>query len=387
MQKENITSVVSEWLPEIEEVLLKSTSFHIGLYSTDSELLFSNDAFSALIKNAPCQSFINPTFEEILALDDSTHLIFDGFVTLGDFSSVNSSILAKIYRKDNKILIVGDVNSTQLVEQNRIMHQLNRDISNLQRKLINKTHTLENTLAKLQESENQLRDHAATKDKLFSIIAHDLRSPFNGILGFSELLIKNSSHYEAEKTERLLGHINTSAKNALTLLDNLLNWAKSQTGQIGFEPETITLSLLINESIELSKANARNKDITINFFEASEVVVHADQNMLKTVIRNLISNAIKFTNPNGKIDIYTIKNNSSVEVIVSDDGVGMDAKTQDSIFSLDTNISTTGTANEKGSGLGLILCKEFIEKHGGEICVESQLGEGSNFKFTLPLIN
>ena len=237
----------------------------------------------------------------------------------------------------------------------------------------------------LIKSEVELRELNATKDKLFSIIAHDLRSPFNNILGFSELLIENSNNYEAEETEKFLGFINLSAKNTLVLLDNLLNWAKSQTGQVKFKPEKLVLSSIVFETIELSKIIAIGKDISISQNKLDDTEVYADKDMLKTLLRNLISNAIKFTNPGGNISVSAKKEQSQVEIAVSDNGVGMNEETINKLFSIETNNTSIGTADEKGSGLGLILCKELVEKQGGKIWVESELGKGSIFKFILPM--
>ncbi|KUG24718.1 two-component system sensor histidine kinase [hydrocarbon metagenome] len=239
----------------------------------------------------------------------------------------------------------------------------------------------------LKERESQLRELNSTKDKLFSIIAHDLRSPFNAILGFSEMLIENSNDFNAAESEEYLGLINSSAKNTLILLDNLLTWAKSQTGTIIYKPEETNLHAIINEILEVSKSVAKIKNISINYTQTDVREVYADVNMLKTILRNLISNAIKYTHSNGEIAISAVQNQNNIEITVSDNGVGMSEETRNKLFEIDANITTTGTANEKGTGLGLILCKEFVEKHGGEIWVKSELGKGSALIFTLPLAN
>lgn len=250
-------------------------------------------------------------------------------------------------------------------------------------KLLHKNYTLERQRA--EENAAQLQELNATKDKLFSIIAHDLRSPFNNILGFSELLLENKNDNKVAKSEKYLGIINSSANNTLILLDNLLNWAQSQTGKISFNPKKIIFSNIILEIIKLKKSIAKAKNISLNYSSSDEIEVYADENMLKTILRNLISNAIKFTNSNGKIDVTALQNDNFIEIAVSDNGVGMNDETRKKLFDISTNITTKGTANEKGSGLGLILCKEFIEKHGGKIWIESEEGRGSIFKFTLPL--
>jgi PAS domain S-box-containing protein len=237
----------------------------------------------------------------------------------------------------------------------------------------------------LKERESQLRELNYTKDKLFSIIAHDLRSPFNAILGLSEQLIENIKEFEVAESEKYLQFINLSAKNTLILLDNLLSWVKSQTGKSIYKPDKIHLPEIVREIVEVSKSSAKIKDISLRYDYNIDFEVYADVNMLKTILRNLIFNAIKYTHSNGKIVIYTAQNQNNIEITVSDNGVGMSEETQSKLFRIDTNITTPGTANEKGSGLGLILCQEFVEKHGGKIWVESELGKGSAFTFSLPV--
>lgn len=239
----------------------------------------------------------------------------------------------------------------------------------------------------LNEKESQLRELISTKDKLFSIIAHDLRSPFNAILGFSKLLIEDTKDLEVDESKKQLKIINSSAKSTLILLDNLLNWSKAQTGQIIYKPQKANLSVIIREILEVSNSIAKLKNISLNYIQTDEIEVFADLDMLKTILRNLISNAVKYTHSNGKIDISAVRNQNNIKITVSDNGVGMSEDTRNKLFKIDTNVTTTGTLNEKGSGLGLVLCKEFVEKHSGVIWVESELGKGSAFVFSLPLDN
>lgn len=238
---------------------------------------------------------------------------------------------------------------------------------------------------KIQEDKLKLEELNKTKDKLFSIIAHDLRSPFNGILGFSELIINNLENLKATEIKKHIGIINSSSKNTLILLDNLLNWGKSQTGQIRFNPKKISIASIIRETIQTSNSSAKIKNISLNFNELKEVIVSADENMLLVVLRNLMSNAIKFTKVGGQINITVTYEYNQVKISTSDNGVGIKEEIRKNLFKTTTNTTSLGTENENGSGLGLILCKEFVEKHGGNIWVESKLGKGSDFKFTLPL--
>jgi PAS domain S-box-containing protein len=235
-----------------------------------------------------------------------------------------------------------------------------------------------------KKTENSLKELIATKDKLFSIIAHDLRSPFNGIIGFSELLIENSNDILLEDSEQYIKIINSSAKNTLILLDNLLNWAKSQTGQLSFNPEKILFSEVVHEIIALSKNIAKSKNIALECSCTDNLEIYVDVNMLNTVLRNLISNAIKFTNIGGHIKVSAASKQDHVEITISDNGIGINKEKCSELFSIASNTTTLGTADENGSGLGLVLCKEFIQKNNGDIWVESEENKGSNFIFTLP---
>jgi len=230
----------------------------------------------------------------------------------------------------------------------------------------------------------ELNELNASKDKFFSIIAHDLKNPFNTIIGFSEMLNEEIKSGDSTRIEKYSGMINTSAVQTLRLLENLLEWAKSQTGKILFNPIPINLSELFNEEFNMLNDMAKGKNIELKSSFPDDLTVLADKNMLKTILRNLISNAIKFTHKNGKVEVKAIIDNKQVEISVSDSGIGMTKETMAKLFRIDANLSTRGTENEKGTGIGLFLCKEFVEKHGGKIWVESESGKGSVFKFVLP---
>ncbi|WP_192877708.1 MULTISPECIES: sensor histidine kinase [Arenibacter] len=237
----------------------------------------------------------------------------------------------------------------------------------------------------IEQDKRKLEALNLTQNKLFSIIAHDLRSPFINILGLSDLLVGNIKDSDDPESEKYTELINSTAKNTLSLLDNLLNWAKSQTGELGFSPEKIRLSKVILEILELKMSLAKAKNISLNYSPTEEIELHTDKNILGTILRNLISNAIKFTNLDGHIEVVAKVNQNQVEISISDNGVGMDKETIHKIFDLSANLTSRGTANENGSGLGLVLCKEFVKKLDGHLWVESEEGKGSNFKFMLPL--
>ncbi len=231
----------------------------------------------------------------------------------------------------------------------------------------------------------ELLELNTSKDKFFSIIAHDLRNPFNTIIGFSEILKEEIKSGDPVKNERYIELINNSAIQTLKLLENLLEWANSQTGKILFNPVPIKLDEFLNEEVGMFNDMAARKNIELKSSITGNLTIMADKNMLKTILRNLISNAMKYTHKNGNVDVSARVKNKNVEVSVSDTGIGMTKDTMAKIFRIDTNLSIPGTENEKGTGLGLFLCKEFIEKNGGKIWVESESGKGSIFKFLLPL--
>ncbi len=263
--------------------------------------------------------------------------------------------------------------------------ELNKSLESQKDLLVLKNNDLEEKNQQIIDQAKELSQTLSTKDKLFSIIAHDLRSPFNSIIGFSDLLVTNVEVYDKAKIMRFAEQINNSAKPTLAILDNLLNWAKSQTGQLNYEPERIKLKSFYKEVDDIINSSASLKNITIiNDFERNEIEIFADKNMIKSVLFNLVSNAVKFTPINGKVTITALDKSDCIEITVADNGVGMSEERQNKLFKTEIPETTRGTASEPGSGLGLILCKEFVEKHGGKIWVESSHGEGSNFKFTLP---
>lgn len=236
----------------------------------------------------------------------------------------------------------------------------------------------------LKEREVKLRELNASKDKFFSIIAHDLKSPFNAILGFSDLLTEKTKEKDYEDIEELAALIQTSAERTMNLLTSLLDWARSQTGKVKFKPEMIPVSEVINEVVDSLKDVADHKSIEINVDILGDDMVYADEAMAGTVVRNLLSNAIKFTNVGGKIKLSAEQDNGMSLFKVKDTGVGIEKEDLEKLFRIDESYTLPGTLNEKGTGLGLLICKEFIEKHGGHIWAESEFGKGSTFCFTLP---
>ena len=238
-----------------------------------------------------------------------------------------------------------------------------------------------------RKAQKQLEELNATKDKLFSIIGHDLKNPFGTLINFSEMLMEDYLELTDEEKITYIHMINEASQTGHEILDNLLQWSKTQSGKLEFLPRKILLQEIIEVNIALLKSAASHKGIEIFSEVNGGTEVFADKVMLKTVLRNLIGNAIKFSYKGGTIKISSKMNSQNVEVAVSDNGVGMTKAAKDKLFNPAVFNSTTGTANEQGTGLGLLLCKEFVEKNGGEIWVESEEGKGSDFKFTIPISN
>lgn len=235
----------------------------------------------------------------------------------------------------------------------------------------------------LQESEEKLKKLNAEKDKFFSIIAHDLKDPFNAIMGVSELLLDEIKNNEIENLEAYTKMIWQSSKKATDLLINLLEWTRAHTGRMIFNPQSFCLMTLIHETISLFETSIDKKKISMKCSLSESFEVMADKQMIATILRNLLSNAIKYTNSSGTIEVQGEDITSHWIVMVKDNGIGISPEKQKKLFQLDSNYTTPGTNDEKGTGLGLLLCKEFVEKHGGRLWVESQHGCGSTFKFTI----
>lgn len=236
----------------------------------------------------------------------------------------------------------------------------------------------------LKESEEELKNTNASKDRFFSIIAHDLRSPFSSLLSFSEFLVEDIEELSKDEIKSFAGKINEAARSVFNLLENLLQWSRIQSGKMPYQPSSFNLSYKVNQVIALLKNNSDHKKIKIINDAATNAVVFADDDMIFSVIQNLLSNAIKFTNEGGAIVIRSNTLENDIEISITDNGVGIKEEDLAKLFRIDAQHTTYGTCDEKGSGLGLILCKEMIERNRGKIWVTSKVGEGTTFTFTLP---
>lgn len=244
------------------------------------------------------------------------------------------------------------------------------------------TKKIEEQNQELKRSEQKLKELNATKDKFFSIIAHDLKNPFNIILGLTDLLSEDYESFSDSDKKELLSELNLSSKTTYTLLENLLTWALSQQGRIEVKKEELNLAELAQASVSPYTPNSRKKNIDIEIDVPEDQMIFVDKYTMSFMIGNIVNNAVKFTPEGGSINIASKSDSEWIELLIRDTGVGMSEKQINKLFRIEESNSTLGTNNEKGTGLGLILCKEFIKKNGGDIRVESEIGKGSIFIIT-----
>ncbi len=244
---------------------------------------------------------------------------------------------------------------------------------------------LQTKTKELEKYSEELKLSNTSKDRFFSIIAHDLKSPFQGILGFCNILKDEYETLNNEDIHYMVRNISDSAQNLYDLIENLLEWSRLQLGKIEYSPEDFNLDLVLYSVKNMLNGNALKKNISIVIESEQNFIVNADNNMINSIISNLLSNAIKFTKKNGLIKIVSKRQKNFVAVSIIDNGIGIDSKMLKQLFKIDINISRNGTENEKGTGLGLILCKDFIERNGGVIKVKSKVNTGTTFTITIPL--
>jgi len=259
-----------------------------------------------------------------------------------------------------------------------------RDYNKLEAELTQKNIEIEKQAKELEKQRTELEALNSTKDKFFAIIAHDLKNPFSTVLGLSELLAREFESFDSESLKNFISQIYKYSNNTYNLLENLLQWSMVQTGRMPMRPKLVNLKHIIEENIDLLSGNARQKNIDLYVVSCNGCSAYVDVNQITTVVRNILSNAIKFSLPNGKITLTIEASGDFWQICVEDNGIGISEADLKKLFHIDSNPSKIGTSQETGTGLGLILCKEFVERNGGKIWVESKLDKGSTFCFTVP---
>ena len=323
--------------------------------------------------------------EQITMLSTQRDKLLRNFLIVGVIM-----VLVSLFFLYNRFLILRNSNillekqKREISESNAQLVELNHSLMEQKKMHEELNHKLNLSNQKLKESERNLMEINATKDKFFSIISHDLRNPFASIVSFSRILKRDILNMSKDELSELALELDKSVLKIDNLLENLLQWSRTQTGKIKYRPEYIALHEIIKENVNLVQNNARDKNIKLVDKVDDDLAVWADRNMTDTVIRNLLSNALKYTEQGGEITLSSYVKDHKAFISVKDDGVGIPEENKRKIFQTDSLHSTYGTMDEKGSGLGLLLCKEFVEKQGGDIFFESELGKGSEFTFSLP---
>ncbi len=270
------------------------------------------------------------------------------------------------------------------VETHLSLRRMHQRVQDYNTQLREHQEQLRQEIAERKRTGDALREANATKDTFFSIIAHDLRSPFTALLGHTELALSSFETLRAEEVKNHITQIKTSAEAVYALLGNLLAWVRVQRGMIDYQPIDFPLHQLIEEVFQFLASSAEHKQIVLDAHIPATIMVHADRNMLNTVIRNLVSNALKFIYPGGSITISARQRGTTVAIAVSDTGTGIPEAMLPNVFRVDIKTTSIGTDGEQGTGLGLPLCKDLIEKNGGRIRVKSTPGQGATFELTLP---
>lgn len=292
-------------------------------------------------------------------------------------------------RKDGKKLVVSETSFVNRDSEGTVLSYFGiiKDITeskDVEGQLKEYVEDLADLNRKLVKSETELKTLNASKDKFFSILAHDLRAPFTSLIGLTDFLVDDIKNLSNDDIVNFSKKINTASKNIYNLVENLLQWSRLQTGAVEFHPFNFDLYVLVDEVISTVIGVSVKKKIEIINDVKENTIISADRNMIYSVIQNLIANALKFTEPGGLVKIYISDLTEEVyTVTVKDTGIGISPADMKKIFRIDEHFTTRGTNEEKGTGLGLILCKELIERNGGNICVDSVLGEGSSFIFTV----
>jgi len=394
MKEENLNKIAEELNQERKLYADLANALPAGIYRirvfNEKSLIEKNWSSTA---DAPyVVELVNERFGQILNID------------LHDFK-VNPCIINElIYEEDRaefvRLNVEANLNLTPFSWECRMIKAdelIWTKFESIPRKLANNDIIWTGTLNDITERKNveqliisqnqELKKLNAEKDKFFSIIAHDLKSPVSAILGFSEHLMESVEDKDYDQIKEFAGIILLSTKRAMSLLINLMEWSQSQSGRMLYNPESFELNTVIKEVILLFNDHAEQKSISIVNTLEPELWIKADKRMIGSVLRNLISNAVKFTQAGGKITISTAVEKDELVICVADSGVGISKVRMEKLFCISESSSTQGTQKERGTGLGLILVKEFVEKHNGKIRAESTVGEGSVFCFSLPFID
>lgn len=384
---------------ELETALSKSefevNKCHVELKHIEERFIVSEEIFKQFLIFCPIYVFFKDEEIKVLHLSKNYEQMLgvpiENLIGKRMDEIFPSELAAKMIEDDRRVLQSGKVCEVEECMNDRVYYTLkfpiyqNGNPTYLAGFTMDITDRKNSEILMLQNAK-ALEDLNVAKDKLFSVISHDLRNSFNSVLGFSDFLRQYAQTYDKDRIEEIAGHIYVATRNTYNLLTNLLDWAKSHLKQLSLVCSEIDIVLLVEGLMAEMRTIAMKKSISISFADSYNIVLKADQNMLSTILRNLITNAIKFSYSGGRIVLSVTDYDEFVEFEVADNGIGMEEDVRRKLFNSNINQSHEGTVHEQGTGLGLVICKEFVEKHGGVIWVDSELGKGSTFKFTISKI-
>ncbi len=346
-----------------------------NLANASSEGIIVHDRGNIIDYNNQFKSMFQKTDSGLMPKNMLEYALNDGYEDLNRLLLADEKVelKTKLLSGNGKIIDVRITSRPYTYRHKEVRVAVIQDITNINQ-----------YINSLIETQKELKVLNTTKDRLFSVIAHDLKNPFNAIIGFSSLMKDSWKSIDADEVDEMLEMINESSISAHTLLENLLDWARIQTGQFKVNPTTFKLCNSIKESFSLLATSIKLKQIDVNIECDDSIKIFADSRMLNTIIRNLLTNSLKFTHVNGAINVKVSEDSESIKISVADNGVGISQEDLENMFKIDRITSNVGTNNEKGTGLGLILCKELVEIQKGKIIIESELGKGSNFTVLFP---
>lgn len=367
--------------------LMKADNFYIALFDEKSNMIsfpYFVDEYDS--QPGPCKlgrgltDYVLKTGKDMLVDSElDLKLRTEGVTDLvGPATEIWLGVTLKIKNKPIGVIVVQDYNDKTIYaeEEKQILTYVSEQIASAIRKKMDED--------ELKRYSKELKELNASKDRFFSIIAHDLRSPFHGLLGLTNILNYDINNLTPQEIKNYLKEVHISTSNLYSLIENLLDWGRIQTGKLPFDPKAVNACLVVDEVIEILGNTTKLKSITIKNDLTKRTIVYADEDLLRSLFQNLLSNAIKFTESGGTVRIYSEKTDEDKLLFnIEDNGVGISEEKISTLFKIDQNISSLGTNKEVGTGLGLLLCKEIVEKHNCKIDVKSKVGEGSCFSFTM----
>jgi signal transduction histidine kinase len=382
----------ANWAERLDEARNQSAALVLGVFSASGELMWSSRGMRLALgaisgDHAPCDCFVTPTFQQLTAMPQSNGVVFEGFITLGNRCDPWVSLKSRVYRQENELLVVCEYDVVELARLNNDLALMNREISNLQRAVTHEKRRLEDTLAKLRDANDQLTALNEQKSQFVGMAAHDLRSPLGTITMAAECLRMQAEDVLDEVSLDFLSRIESVSESARNLVDVFLDLSVIESGRLKIERKPTDIRALVDKVRPLLEIPAKKKQVSIVVRHGTDVPesVMGDGLRLEQVVVNFLSNALQHSNPNSTVTIATRREGTNLTVSVTDQGAGIPREEIPRLFNPFERGSTKKTAGEKSTGLGLVIARKIVEAHGGTVSIESELGKGSTFSFTIPL--